>query len=146
MPQRLKNGKNVRPPRIRVPNSERALFTVDARKLVGVIQRLSITGGSVVLSAGPIPQGTLAEMKLHTVFGIATARIEFLRTGADGIGTAQAFRILDMDKASSKRFDAAASQMQSSGFGDVDGKGNALGNLASKSLSKLRESIRHFRK
>jgi hypothetical protein len=80
------------------------------------------------------------------VFGIATARIEFLRTGADGIPTAQAFRILDMDKASSKRFDAAASQMQSSGFGDIDGKGNALGDVASKSLSKLRESIRHFRK
>ena len=146
MPQRLKNGKNVRPPRIRVPNNERALFTVDARKLVGVIQRLSITGGSVVLSSGPIPQGTLAEMKLHTVFGIATARIEFLRTGADGIPTVQAFRILGMDKASSKRFDAAASQMQSSGFGDGDGKGNALGDLASRSLSKLRESIRHFRK
>jgi hypothetical protein len=27
-----------------------------------------------------------------------------------------------------------------------NGKGNAFGNLASKSLSKLRESIRHFRK
>lgn len=146
MSQKLKNGKHVRPPRIRVPNNERALFIVDARKLVGVIQRLSITGGSVVLSIGHIPPGTLAEMKLHTVFGIATARIEFLRTGADRIPTAQAFRILSMDKASSKRFDAAARKMESSGFGDVEGKGNAFGDLASKGLNKLRESIRHFSK
>jgi hypothetical protein len=47
-----KPRKRKRPPRIRVPNNERALFTVDTDKFVGVIRRLSLTGGSAVLSKG----------------------------------------------------------------------------------------------
>ena len=57
-----KPRKHTRPPRIRVPNNEQAVFTVDTNKYVGVIRRLSLTGGSAVLSKGPIPQGTLAQM------------------------------------------------------------------------------------
>jgi len=144
MPQKLSKRKCVRPPRIRVPNNEQALFTVDGRKLLGVIQRLSSTGGSVVLSKGPIPQGTLAEMDLNTVFGKVAAHIEFLQTGADGIATAQAFRFLDMDDISSERFIAAAEQMESSGFSDVEEKGNAFGDLASKGLSRLQNGIRRL--
>jgi len=142
--QELQKRKRVRPPRIRVPNNEQAVFTVEAQKLLGVIQRLSLTGGSVVLSNGPIPQGALAEMELNTVFGKVTAHVEFLQTGADGIPIAQAFRFLAMDDASSERFEAAARQMESSGFSDVEGKESAFGDLASKGLSKLRESIRHL--
>jgi len=141
MPQKVPKRKRVRPPRIRVPNNEQALFTVDARKLLGVIQRLSLTGGSVVLSNGPIPQSTMAEMELSTVFGKVTAHIEFLHTGADGIPLAQAFRFLDMDEISSERFNAAAGQMQSSGFSDGEEKGSAFRDLASKGLSKVRDGI-----
>jgi hypothetical protein len=137
-----KPGKHNRPPRIRVPNNERALFTVDAKKFVGVIRRLSLTGGSAVLSNGPIPPGTLAEMDLGTVFGKVTAQIEFMHSGADGIPLAQAFRFIDMDDVSSKRFSAAARQMQKAGFSDVEEKENPLGSLASQTLSKLRDSIR----
>ena len=144
VPQELQKRKRVRPPRIRVPNNEQAVFTVEAQKLLGVIQRLSLTGGSVVLSNGPIPQGALAEMELNTVFGKVTAHIEFLQTGADGTPIAQAFRFLAMDDASSERFEAAARQMESSGFSDVEEKENAFGDLASKGLSKLRESIRYL--
>src|SRR5580693_1330029 len=103
-----KSGKNNRPPRIRVPNNEKALFTVDAKKFVGVIHRLSLTGGSAVLSSAPIPPGTLAEMDLGTVFGKVSAQIQFMHSGADGIAAAQAFRFIDMDEVSSKRFSAAA--------------------------------------
>jgi hypothetical protein len=136
------SGKNTRPPRIRVPNNEKALFTVDAKKFVGIIRRLSLTGGSAVLSNGPIPEGTLAEMDLGTVFGKVTAQIEFMHSGADGIPLAQAFRFIDMDDVSSKRFSAAARQMQKAGFSDVKEKENPLGNLASQTLGKLRDSIR----
>ena len=59
-----KSRKSARPPRIRVPNNERALFTVNNQKFVGVIQRLFLTGSSAILSKGPIPQGTLADMGL----------------------------------------------------------------------------------
>ena len=113
MPQKLqRRRKGTRAPRIRVPNNERALFTVDNHKFVGVIQRLSLTGGSAVLSKRPIPQGTLAEMRLNTVFGKVTAQIEFLHTAADGIPLAQAFRFLQMDDVSCERFSAAAEQME----------------------------------
>ncbi len=144
VPQKLPKRKHVRPPRIRVPNNEKAVFTVDARKLLGVIQRLSLTGGSVVLANGPIPQGTLAEMELNTVFGRVAAHIEFLQNGADGMPLAQAFRFLGMDDTSSERFDAAARQMQSSGFSDAEEKGNAFSDLASKGVSRLRDSIRRI--
>jgi hypothetical protein len=135
-------GKRSRPPRIRVPNNEKALFTVDAKKFVGVIRRLSLTGGSAVLSSGPIPEGTLAEMDLGTVFGKVSAQIQFMHPGADGVPLAQAFRFIDMDEVSSKRFAAAAKQMEKAGFSDAKASENPLGNLASQTLNKLRDSIR----
>jgi hypothetical protein len=135
-----KAGK-VRPPRIRVPNNEKALFTVDGKKFVGVLRRLSLTGGSTVPANGPVPEGTLAEMDLGTVFGKVTAHIQFMHAGADGMPTAQAFRFIDMDAVSSKRFSAAAKQMEKAGFSDAGKNGNPLGNLASQTLSKLRDSI-----
>ena len=142
MRQKLqKTRKSARPPRIRVPNNERALFTINNQKVVGVVQRLSLTGGSAILSKGPISQGTLADMSLNTVFGKVKAQIQFLHTGADGIPLAQAFRFIDMDDVSRERFSAAAEQMQSAGFSDMEEKGNSLGALTSQSLSKLRDSI-----
>ena len=145
MPQKLqRRRKGARAPRIRVPNNERALFTVDNHKFVGVIQRLSLTGGSAVLSKRPIPQGTLAEMRLNTVFGKVTAQIEFLHTAADGIPLAQAFRFLQMDDVSCERFSAAAEQMERAGFSDVEEKRNPLGDPASQSLSKLLDGMRRL--
>lgn len=136
-----KSGKSNRPPRIRVPNNEKALFTVDAKRFVGVLRRLSLTGGSAVLANGPIPEGTLAEMDLGTVFGKVTAQIQFMHSGADGLPTAQAFRFIDMDEVSAKRFNAAANKMEKAGFSDAGAKGNAFGALASQTFSKLRHSI-----
>ena len=138
MPQKVqRRRKGTRAPRIRVPNDERALFTVDNHKFVGVIQRLSLTGGYAILSK-PIPQGTLAEMRLNTVFGKVTAQIEFLHTAAES-PLAQAFCFLHMDDVSCERFSAAAKQMERAGFSDVEEKG---GDLASQGLSKLLDSIR----
>ena len=82
-------------------------------------------------------------MELGTVFGKVTAHIEFMRRGADNLPLAQAFRFLHMDDESSKRFSDDVSQMERAGFGDVEEKENALGDLASKTLSKLLDSVRH---
>ena len=141
MPPREKSVRQRRPPRIRVPNQERAIFTVDDRKFIGVIQRLSETGGSALLAKGPIAKGTLGEMDLRTVFGKVNAQIEFLQTGADGVPLAQAFRFLGMDEISKKRFHAAAKQMESAGFAD-DSKAEPVGVM--ESWGKLRESIRQL--
>jgi hypothetical protein len=141
-PQKAK--KTSRPPRICVPNSERALFMVESDKFVGVIQRLSITGGSAILSKGPIPQGTYGEMGLKTVYGPMKAQIQFLSCGADGIPLAQAFRFIDMDETSRKRFDASIKKMQEAGFSDAPPSDNSLGERAAQSLSKLGDSIRRL--
>ena len=138
-----KPGKQRRPPRIRVPNQERAIFTVDNQKFVGIVQRLSVTGGSALLVKGPIPKGTVGEMALSTVFGRVNAHIEFLHTGADGVPLAQAFRFLAMGAVSTKRFNAATKQMQSAGFADVEQVQTPLDG-AIETWSKLRESIRQL--
>jgi hypothetical protein len=139
-----KPRKIARAPRIRVPNRERALFIVDTQKFVGVVQRLSLTGGSAILSKGPIPPGTVARIGLKTVFGSVTAQIQFLQPGAEGIPLAQAFRFLGMDEVSSRRFALAAEQMQSAGFSDAEVKENFLGDVASQTWSKLRQSIQRL--
>ncbi len=141
-PEKPRN--NARAPRIRVPNRERALFTIETQKLVGVIQRLSLTGGSVILAKGCVPQGTLAQMGLNTVFGKMTAQIQFLQSGAEGMPLAQAFRFLHMDDVSSRRFTAAIEQMQNAGFSDAVAKAPTLTDVASQTLGKLRGSINRF--
>jgi len=83
-------------------------------------------------------------MGLNAGFGKVKAQIQFLHSGADGIPLARAFRFIDMDDVSRERFSAAAAQMQSAGFSDVQEKGNSLGDLTSQSLSKLRDSISHL--
>ena len=141
--QKSRPPKVARSPRIRVPNQERALFTVDSQNFVGVIKRLSLTGGSVIPAKGALPQGTLAEMGLNTVFGKARAHIEFLHTGADGIPSAQAFRFLAMDDLSRERFSAAVEQMQRAGFSDAEEKQESF-DLLHQRLDHLRQGIRRF--
>src|SRR6202044_1695778 len=134
-----KPSKRARAPRIRVPNSERALFTVDTARFVGVIRRLSLTGGSAVLSKGPIPHGTMGDISLNTVFGRVDAKIEFLRTGADGVALAQAFRFIAMDDTSTDRFAAAAGQMIQAGFSE-----EATASAGTQSLNRLLDSVRRL--
>ena len=138
-----KSSKRARAPRIRVPNSERALFTVDTVRFVGVLQRLSLTGGSAVLSKGPIPQGTIGDIALNTVFGRVDAKVEFLQTGADGIALAQAFRFIAMDDTSTDRFAAAARQMEKAGFSDAPDEEPA-GLAGAPSLNRLLHSVRRL--
>lgn len=141
MPRKIaKVVKYSRPPRIRVPNQERAIFTLDGQKFLGTIQRLSATGGSVLLAKGPLPRGSAGEMTLGTVFGSVNAHIEFLQTGADGVPLAQAFRFLAMDDVSTKRFHAAAEKMQSAGFADAEQKQSPF-EMAVESWGKLRQNL-----
>lgn len=145
MKKSQKPRTTARPPRIRVPNGERALFTVDGAHFVGVLQRLSLTGGSAVLSKGPIPHGTMGDVVMKTVFGKVSAHIEFLRTGADGVPLAQAFRFLAMEDASAARLAAAAKQMEREGYSDAPPTNpSPLGLPASEALGRLFHSVRRL--
>jgi hypothetical protein len=140
MPREVDKLRKHRPPRIRVPHQQKAIFTVDNQKFVGIVQRLSLKGGSVMLVKGPIPEGTLGEMALGTVFGKVNAHIEFLHTGADGVPLAQAFAFLAMDAASSKRFKTAVEQMETPDFSDVGQRQTAI----DAAFETLRESVRQL--
>lgn len=138
-----KPPKGPRAPRIRVPNSERALFTINGTHFVGVLQRLSLSGGSAVLAKGPIAYGTMGDMALNTVYGKVSAHIEFLQTGADGVPLAQAFRFLAMEDASSDRFAKAAQEMVREGYSDAPvAKQSALSAPASETMGRLLQSVR----
>jgi hypothetical protein len=137
-------NKRQRAPRIRVPNNERAIFSVEDTKFVGVIQRLSLTGGSAVLSKGPILPGEMGDLILNTVYGKVTAHIEFLHTGADGVPLAQAFRFLAMDDDSSRRYAAAAKEMERHGFSDAPEKRPSSSGTGSNALSLLMHSVRRL--
>ena len=114
MQRNAPKSRKPRPPRIRVPQQQKAIFTVADQKLIGVVQRLSSTGGSALLVKGPIPQGTLGEVAFGTIFGKVNANIEFLHTGADGVPLAQAFVFLTMDARSSQHFKKALDEMVTS--------------------------------
>jgi hypothetical protein len=141
-PKSSTSKRRNRPPRIRVPNREQVLFTVEDRKFLGVVQRLSLTGGSAILAKGPIPHGTWGDMVLNTVFGKVTAQVEFLQTGADGIPLAQAFRFVAMDEESTKRFADAARQMEAAGFSDDPRNVPTRGSL--DTLDQLLTSVRRL--
>jgi len=117
--RKTEKSRKPRPPRIRVPDQQKAIFVVDNQKLVGVVQRLSLTGGAALLVTGPIAQGTLGEIAFATVFGKVKAHIEFLHQGADGVPLAQAFAFLTMDAMSSQRFKRAVQEMHTSDFSDL---------------------------
>ena len=140
MPQKIDKPRKHRPPRIRVPHQQKAVFRVDDQTFVGIVQRLSLTGGSALLVKGPIPKGTLGEMVLGTVFGKVNAHVEFLHTGADGVPLAQAFAFLAMDAVSSKRFETAVEQMETSDFSDIARKRTPV----DAAFEKLRQSVRQL--
>jgi len=140
-----KRKKNPRAPRIRVPNNERALFTLEGAHFVGVLQRLSLSGGSALLSKGPIAHGTTADIDLKTVFGRVHAEIQFLQTGADGIPLAQAFRFVSMGPTSSRRLALAAKELEKAGYSDVTQTTmDAFATTASAAVGKLLNSIRRL--
>ena len=79
-------------------------------------------------------------MALGTVFGKVNAHIEFLHTGADGVPLAQAFAFLAMDTVSSKRFETAVEQMDTSDFSDIVRKRRPV----DAAFETLRESVRQL--
>jgi hypothetical protein len=137
-----KPATRSRPERIRVPNREPVLLTVDDHKFVGILQRLSLTGGSVIHTEQPFPRGTLGRLDLKTVFGKVTAQIEILHTRADGIKAAQAFRFLGMDSTCTSRLRAAIEKMRVAGFSDVEVEQKDLASFFSQGVNTLRDHIR----
>jgi hypothetical protein len=123
-----------------VPHQQKAIFTVDNQKLIGVLQRLSLTGGTALLVKGPIPEGTLGEIVFGTVFGKVNAQSKFLYGGVDGVPLAQAFAFLPMNAGSSQRFKRALEEMHASELSDFAGKQKPI----EAAFATLRQSVRQL--
>ena len=140
-----KSDKVPRAPRIRIPNRERALFFIDGAPFVGALQRLSLSGGSAILSRGPIPRGTMGDIALRTDFGKVSAHIQFLQTGADGVALAQAFCFLEMEATSAKRLSSAVQKMEKEGYSDAPRiTPTPLSAPASQALGQLLHSVQRI--
>jgi hypothetical protein len=136
----IKKSRKDRPPRIRVPDQQKAIFSVEGQRLVGIVQRLSLTGGSALLPKGPIAEGTLGEIVFGTFFGKVNAHIEFLHRGADGVPLAQAFAFLTMDPRSSERFSRALEEMHTSDLSDAVQKQTSI----DTAFERLSQSVRQI--
>jgi hypothetical protein len=102
---------------------------------------MSVSGGSAILSKGPIPPGTMGDIALRTVFGKVMATVEFLHRCADGVPLSQAFRFLAMEEKSTERLLAAIKLMTQDGLSDAPPI-KAPRNSASEALSSLLKSVR----
>ena len=129
-----------RPPRIRVPHQQKAIFTVDNQNFIGVLQRLSLTGGTALLVKGPIPEGTLGQIVFGTVFGKVNAHVKFLYRGVDGVPLAQAFAFLAMSARSSQRIKRALEEMHTPGLWDLAGEQTPI----KAAFATLRQSVRQL--
>jgi hypothetical protein len=106
-----------RAPRVIVPNNEQVIVSsVESKPAVGILVKLSATGGSLRVPKSYAP-GALGEISLRTTSGKMTAAIEFLRTGVDGAG-AQAFRFIHIEPADRRRLEDALDQMRKHGLGE----------------------------
>jgi hypothetical protein len=101
-----------------VPYQQKALFTVDNQKLVGVVQRLSLTGGSALLMRGTIAEGTLGEI----LFATACEKVMHILNSCMWVRTAvplpQAFALIRMDATSNPCLTKALEEMNTSEFSD----------------------------
>ncbi len=85
--------------------------------MVGILVKLSATGGSVRVSKSYVPR-TVGEISLKTTSGKVTAAVEFLRTGVDGVAQAQAFHFIHIEPADRRRLEGALEEMRKQGQGE----------------------------
>ena len=105
-------ARRARAPRVRVPNHEPVRFVVEGKPLVGYLHTISITGG-LASTAGPVKEGTFADIALQTALGKVSGAIEFLRP-RDSAG--QAFRFVYLDAKDQERLNSTLSLMRKQGL------------------------------
>ncbi len=140
-----KRKKSPRAPRIRVPNSERALFTIDDGHFVGVLQRLSLSGGSALLSKGPIPKGTMADIDLKTSMEEFTPRSNFFTLAPMAFRSPRRSASSRWDRQARTALPLLPNRLEKEGYSDVTQTGmDAFTTSASAAVGKLLSSIRRL--
>ena len=102
-----------RAPRVRVPNNEQAIISINAEQFKGTLGLLSRTGGTIRLHKMIAP-GTLAEIEVKTISGKFLATIQLLRTITEGV---HAFRFVQMGPIARGRLEDALKKLRAQGLG-----------------------------
>ncbi len=133
-----------RAPRVRVPNGEQVVVSVESKPRVAILCKLSATGGSMRVARSFAP-GTLGEITVKTASGKITAAIELLRAGVEGGAPTQAFRFLHMEPGDLRRLQEALEQMRQHGHGEKQGGAlRPLLDLTQRSLSIAKKKMTEF--
>ncbi len=132
--------RTPRSPRVSVPDTEQAVVKIGLERAIGILRKLSATGGSLRLSKQFTP-GTLADITIRTTCGNVGAAIELLGV-ADGART-QAFRFVQMESTDRARLMAVLEQMREQGFGEKQNwRSQPILQLAHRTLSTAKKIIR----
>lgn len=137
----MRQGRPHRAARVSVPNQEQAIISAEGTTTVGVLCKLSLTGGSVRLPKS-FCRGTLGVIAVKTSTGRISAAIEFLGMGRDGAARAQAFRFIHMDTGDRQQLEIALRQMLNQGLGDQRRIFRPLVELARRAFSVAKKSVR----
>ena len=107
----------MRAPRVNVPNKEQAIVTLGAKHVLGVLCKLSISGGSLRMSK-PLAKGTVADLTIRSTSGPIKSAVEFLGPANRGALPPQAFRFIHMGPAESRRLENSLDEIRKQGFGE----------------------------
>jgi hypothetical protein len=122
--------KRIRSPRFSVPNNQQALISIGPAQFRGILQVLSLTGGTVRLQKG-FPRGTFADIGIKTNAGAFSAAIELLYMAAENV---QAFRFIAMGPTARNRLTKGLDKLRLEGFA-----------VEKTILDRLRSFFRHAR-
>ena|SRR5690242_16500877 len=118
MPDIANSGRDsVRAPRVNVPNKEQAIVALGAQRMVGVLCKLSTTGGSLRLPK-PLSKGQIADLTIRATSGPITSAVQFLGPADRGALPPQAFRFIHMGPAECRRLENALEEIRRQGFGE----------------------------
>ena len=108
--------RNVRAPRVRVPEAEPVVFMAENNRVPGLLQNLSTTGGSARVSRSFAP-GALAELQMQTTSGPVHALVEILES-ATAPGAGQPFRFVALGDEDHERLWKAVAKLQRRGYSE----------------------------
>jgi len=108
--------RNVRAPRVRVPDNAQVVFISENYKIPAVLNKLSSTGGTARL-ARKCPEGALAEIRLNTRSGSVQALVEIL-SSPDPVLHEQPFRFVAMGDEDRQMLQSALAHLRAQGYGE----------------------------
>ena len=109
-----RQARKARAPRVTIPNQETAVISIDGRRQVAILHRLSINGGSIRPSK-PFSTGTLGDIALRTTSGNVASAIQLLSSDGRGV---QGFRFLQLDPVTRATLQKTITQLRRQGCGE----------------------------